>query len=337
MTAKVLIYEAKERLFNKFGDTISILDYSYMNTDATFVCNVCGYQWTTQANNLFSGGHGCPKCLYKNNGRKMALSYEYVYNRIKELGCELLSPTYNTNSDDLDILYPCGHTNSISFSNFERRKISCRKCFLEKYYKFRYSEDDIIELLESNNLTFIKFEGEYEHGSSKVIYGCPLGHTTTRDVKYVVKFPTCKKCSYRAGSRKHNWLGGVSKIAAFARTRLSDWSRESFLQYNGTCFVTGKTINIEIHHLYGFNMILQEALANCNLSRRDARMDYSDEELGIISDEIEFLHKQYPLGLCLTKSIHKLFHSYYGKGYNTPEQFSDFCERIDSGDIQLPT
>jgi hypothetical protein len=342
MTARVLINEAKERLFDKFGDTISILDYSYMNADATFICNICGYQWTTQANNLFSGGHGCQKCLYKANGRKLALPYEYVYSRILELGCELLSPTYNTNSDDLDIRYPCGHINSISYANFTKRKISCRKCFLEKYYKFRYSEDDIIELLESNNLTFIEFDGEYKHGSSKVIYKCPLGHITTRDVKYVIKFPTCKKCSYSKASQgmgvfSRSWKGGVAKISGFARTRLDAWARESFAFHNGTCFVSGETKQIEIHHLYGFNMILQEALANCGLSERKSRGDYTNKETDMIADEIELLHKKYPLGLCLTKSIHKLFHYYYGRGNNTPEQFYEFCSCIDSGDIQLPT
>jgi hypothetical protein len=139
------------------------------------------------------------------------------------------------------------------------------------------------------------------------------------------------------GVFSRSWKGGVAKISGFARTRLDAWARESFAFHNGTCFVSGETKQIEIHHLYGFNMILQEALANCGLSERKSRGDYTNKETDMIADEIELLHKKYPLGLCLTKSIHKLFHYYYGRGNNTPEQFYEFCSCIDSGDIQLPT
>jgi hypothetical protein len=334
MTGKVILEEAIEKLYEKHGDKISMFNYSKMGKRADFVCNICGYNWTTFASDVINGGRGCKKCGYKSTGKKLTLSYSEVYDRIKNRGCILISEIYVNNSEDLDIKYPCGHINSLSLNCFSRNKVSCRKCFLETYYKFRYSEDDIVEILKLNNLKFLKFEEEYKDGSSKIIYECPFGHITIRDVKYVIKFPTCKKCSYRK-KETHGWVGAKT-LAQLGRSRIEKWNKESLEFYNYVCAISGKDYDLDVHHLYGFNMIFDESVYNCNFSIGKEMKEYSEQEIDFLMEEIERLHKNREIGICLHRPIHVLFHNFYGRGNNTPDQFYEFVERIKSGEIKIP-
>ena len=43
------------------------------------------------------------------------------------------------------------------------------------------------------------------------------------------------------------------------------------------------------------------------------------------------IQSTYPLGICLTKEIYYLFHSIYGYGNNTEEQWNEFVENFKSG------
>jgi len=335
MTEKVGYERAIEKLFKKHGDKIFMFNYNKMGDYADFTCNVCGYEWTVIASEVINGGRGCKKCGYISTGWKLMLPYSEVYNRIKNRGCSLISENYVNNTEDLDIEYPCGHINSLSLACFLRNKVSCRKCFLETYYKFRYSEDDIVEILELNNLTFLEFENGYKDGSSKVTYSCSFGHVTKRDVKYVVKFPTCKKCSYR-NKETHGWVG-AKNLAQLGRSRIEKWNKESLNFYNYECVISGETHDLDVHHLYGFSLIFDEAVSNCNFSLGKEMKEYTEQEIDFLMEEIERLHENREIGICLYRPIHVLFHNLYGRGNNTPEQFYEFCSRIDSGDIQLPT
>jgi hypothetical protein len=53
---------------------------------------------------------------------------------------------------------------------------------------------------------------------------------------------------------------------------------------------------------------------------------YTDIELKLIEDKCLELHSYYGLGVCLCGEEHKLFHSIYGYGKNTIEQYVEFKE-----------
>lgn len=59
--------------------------------------------------------------------------------------------------------------------------------------------------------------------------------------------------------------------------------------------------------------------------------DYTDRELRDILDLFRIKQSEYPLGVCLTKEIHMLFHNKYGYGNNTEIQWNEFVTDFKNG------
>lgn len=114
------------------------------------------------------------------------------------------------------------------------------------------------------------------------------------------------------------------------RGRISEWKKSSMKKCNYRCIVTGSK-SFEIHHLYPVNRILDDVFTkNKNLEYKNFDEYTTDELDNIISLFIDE-HNKYPLGVCVRKDIHELYHSLYGKCNNTPEQWYMFIEDLKSG------
>src|SRR5690606_28991677 len=119
--------------------------------------------------------------------------------------------------------------------------------------------------------------------------------------------------------------GGVSSIQSYFRDKLIDWKKESMKSCDYKCVVTNDVFD-DIHHLYSFHSILENTLKILEINIRDSISEYNSKELKIIEDKLIEEHSKYPLGVCLRKDIHQLFHNLYGNTNNTPEQFYEFKE-----------
>ena len=137
----------------------------------------------------------------------------------------------------------------------------------------------------------------------------------------------CSDCfsENQSGSLANNWKGGISELVIFLRNKLTNWKKESIKNSNYKCVITGNKFD-DIHHLYPFNKIVEEIFLLSNLDKKVKVSDYLDDELEILVNLSEQLHFQYPLGVCLTRDMHNLFHETYGKLNNTPEQFYEFLK-----------
>ncbi|MBT2736195.1 AP2 domain-containing protein [Bacillus sp. ISL-7] len=139
----------------------------------------------------------------------------------------------------------------------------------------------------------------------------------------------CKWCSKeeqvlgQKGEKSHFYKGGKTPIQTYLRQRLNVWKIESLKSYDYKCIITGETKDLEVHHLYSLNLIVDEIIKELNLKLHKKISDYSEDEL----TKIEYLfiekHKQYPLGIPLKKSLHKEFHTIYGDNA-TIEDFKSF-------------
>ena len=112
-------------------------------------------------------------------------------------------------------------------------------------------------------------------------------------------------------------------LAKYLRGQNQKWKIDSMKNCNYKCVLTDSK-NFEIHHLYGVSNIIEKIFKQNEMLYKESFSDYSDEELSFILQKFLEIQNEYPLGECVDKKIHILFHSLYGQYYNTPEQWYRF-------------
>lgn len=128
------------------------------------------------------------------------------------------------------------------------------------------------------------------------------------------------------GKENPNWRGGITALYFELRSEIKEWQQQSMEYCNYKCVLSGKDFD-NIHHLYPFRKIVNEIFEILNLDQRQKVLDYSEIEFNNIKDKLCELHKKYGLGVCISKSLHKLFHDTYGYINNNKEQFIEFSNK----------
>lgn len=125
----------------------------------------------------------------------------------------------------------------------------------------------------------------------------------------------------------HRIDGGASNyddVSLYVRRHNQDWKVASMRQCDFKCIVSGERFSA-IHHLQSQNTILQDTLTSLGLNKYTFNINQLTPD-----EKQEFLNAfyaeqaKYPLGVCLRQDIHQRFHTMYGFGDNTPEQFLEF-------------
>ena len=114
-----------------------------------------------------------------------------------------------------------------------------------------------------------------------------------------------------------------TKISAFLRSNNKKWIRKSLANSNGKCVISNMTSKT-VHHLHGFNLIVDETLKRLGYSETIEFNKLISQELDSLLHAFRSVQDKYPLGVCLLEDIHKVFHNKYGYGNNTIEQFEEF-------------
>ena len=123
---------------------------------------------------------------------------------------------------------------------------------------------------------------------------------------------------------------GYNDLSEYVRRNNLEWKTESMKNCEYKCVLTGERFD-DIHHIYGLNLILNETMYNLNIEVKENMDDYTSEELRKILDTFRNIQSTYPLGVCLSKPVHSLFHSIYGYGDNTQEQWNEFVKDFKKG------
>lgn len=96
---------------------------------------------------------------------------------------------------------------------------------------------------------------------------------------------------------------------------------------NYTCCLTGSKTDLIVHHLISFNTIVNESIQETKIPLLRKLSDYDDNKDFLLLKEAVLDKHTTSIGITLTREVHNLFHSLYGKGNNTLEQFEEFYRR----------
>lgn len=131
---------------------------------------------------------------------------------------------------------------------------------------------------------------------------------------------------YRSDPNEVNY----ESLQKFLRGQLQQWKNKSMEQCDYQCVLTGSK-EFEIHHKYSFSPIVNEFLNKYPEYADKSIDDYSQEDLFLITERFQEIHDKYPLGVCVDKKLHLLFHTIYGKTLNTPKQWDAFYDNYKNG------
>lgn len=115
----------------------------------------------------------------------------------------------------------------------------------------------------------------------------------------------------------------------FLRGNSGNWKSDSMKNCNYQCILTGSK-DFAVHHIYSFSSIVNEVLEENNFELKDSFSDYTEDELIFILNRFIEKQNQYPLGVCVRKDLHDLFHREYGTVV-TPDMWYDFVENYKKG------
>lgn len=166
--------------------------------------------------------------------------------------------------------------------------------------------------------------------TSKLTNGsvCSCGCLVTENAKKQLKVLN----EYQRGELHPSWQG-KAEIKEWLAKSVQLWKQDILKYYDYTCDITGQRGGkLNVHHLKGLNIIIDEAHVKNNIVFKDLVIDYTQEELDIILD---YVKKQHTLeeGIVLCEEVHRLFHKNYGYGDNTKEQYLEFKQRYLNGEF----
>jgi len=325
---KLTLEQIVERL-KTLNPTVTILstEYGGCETKLKCFCNIHQTVWYTKYSNL-AKGCGCPKCLSEKIGNALRKDFDILKEQVKEVSPNILitSKEYVNSHTKLDCFCTIHDVSwQVSASDLLASH-GCPKCASIKIANGRrLNYEDVKDRLSviSPNLTLIS--DEYVSAKDKLKLHCVCGNDFESTWSGLSQGTNCPICSLRLMSGHHSnlWKGGISILSQYIRGGLSSWKNDTEKKYNKKCAITGEPFN-EIHHIIGFNKILEETMQISELPLHPEIGYYTREELIHLRKINLDLHYKYGLGVCLTEDIHKEFHKIYGYGDNTPEQFEEF-------------
>lgn len=205
---------------------------------------------------------------------------------------------------------------------------------MRKYYPIM-PVDDVLKYFPNRTRTSI-----ITHAIHLNLQSYDYNPWTEKEDKYILShwetesdMIMCKNLgrTYKATQARRLFLGllhfnkdgsGYEGLSKFLRGHIQTWKSESMKKCNYQCILTGSK-DFEIHHMYGFANILNETIEEYNIELKDYH-EYTQEELNDILEKFLNIHDRYPLGVCVRKDIHTLYHSIYSKCVNNEEQWNQF-------------
>lgn len=314
------------------------------DTRITKVCDICGDHIINQKYSLVirelecgNGRNYCCACGKRKSGDKKKISFDFIKSEFEKHGYIIKDEEYINAKEKIKYLCSAHEEKGVQYltwDEFSNKKRRCLYCSGTNRPTF----EEIVFEFEKRN--YILSEDQYNTAKTKMKYIC-IKHKEQGFQKISWdKFKMGRGCRFcgeekTSGENHWNWKGGITKLNDYLRNKIDLWKNKS-LYYSGyKCVITGKSVELVVHHIVSFNTIVSEVLKNLNLPIYETIESYTSDELNKIEIECVKIHQKYGLGVCLHKEVHNLFHRLYGKGDNTEAQFEEFKKRYKCGEFNF--
>lgn len=337
MKEKMSQFEFEEFIHEKTqGEIIPLEDFMGLDIKMKFkhVSDNCQGEFISLPRAYYNKGNLCPVCKGKRLSVCYRKSYEFIFQQFQESDLHLLTETYENAHQILEIECMKGHKTQFTYNKFQQGQ-RCPICTRDKQLqdKKEKAKESLLNILKEYEMKFIKWVNcdDYEDGDSRFIFECSEGHSVERTCHNHKSYKTCPVCTTKAwgesvkGENRPHWKGGQTAIISFLRCSVAQWKQDSMEACGFKCVITHGNFR-DIHHLYGFNLIMSETFEITGIPMKFSMSDYTEEELSSLSKICLELHYKYGLGVCLARKPHKQYHIQYGYGNNTPEQFEEFTK-----------
>lgn len=225
--------------------------------------------------------------------------YEDVLKMFKDSGCHLLSTEYKNVHSLLEYRCSCGNTAKISLAAFKRGQ-RCKKCGTEKMAKAqRHSLEYVKSKFEEKGCTLLSTT--YKNAQQKLDYICHCGHKASMSFGNFNAGYDCSNCKrlMSLGENNHNY-----------NPNLTDEERQELGRYEEGY----KAFRRKVYKRDGFKCVI------CHRGKSGTLVAHHLESYA----QNKALRTDVDNAVTLCETCHKDFHSNYGYGNNTKEQFEEF-------------
>lgn len=328
----------KLKNYQKDFDQIELGKFEYLgrneenNNKLVIKCNKCQQIFSLSWQMLRKNGFKCPNCEITHKTQKK--TFEQYWEEFKAAG---LDEKYEINPEEYSssngmIHAKCKICGKIRYSR--ARSIitdpKCKECLnKEKSYSESFVREALLKKYQGK-IELLEFKGYSEVGTIK----CNIcGKVQQKIIGPLLKKKNetgCRYCrlTHQIGELHPSWTGGTQDISDYFRSAVyRTWRRDSLNFYGDECIITGLNDNIIIHHLNkSFLEIEEQVFEEFGYSKMTIVKDIDKEDLPKMRQRIQQLHYQNGYGVPLTDSLHKEFHSKYGRINNTPDQLIEFAK-----------
>ena len=306
-----------------------------------FECK-CGQIFNRTFTNFQKGSMLCSNCIQQQVAAKNKKDIDEIIKSIEATGCHYISGNYENVYSKLMIQCRCGNIYERSWERFNKGVIDCFDCINKRISESskKYTPEEAKDVFASYGYNMI---GQYDSAQTKTLCLCKRGHVCYVSLSQLPFHETCCYECYKidnSGENHSHYKGGVTKFSGCLRTRLSHWTDTIKNLYNNTCPITGENDELAVHHLTALSIIFKNILNEHHLSIKQTdsiNIFNSNDEYNKVLDDIIAAHNN-DTGILISEKIHLLFHSEYGFGDNTPEQFDEFLYKhynLRLSDIQV--
>jgi hypothetical protein len=319
------------------------------------ICDYCGKEilvpyniYRTRTEKSITKKDACKQCLYKKKSEGI------VFDKLSDAkllfekkNCTLLNEQEFVKSNDI-LYYICNNhpdkVQHVRYHNIKRGQGMCQLCGYKSLAdQKRTPYEKVKQAFDKRNYKLLTQEEDFKDCDQRLEYICPKHADVIQKISYYhlsKRKQGCSLCAIenKCGENHHNWKGGISPLHNYLReTAILPWKKDTLAYYGYKCVLTNNQ-SFLVHHLCGFDKILNELIdyfkKNHNLNLRGIKVeDLSEEQLKMVSDKCLEMHYERGLGVVLDVDVHKLFHKQYKYGQNTPQQFEEFRQRYLAGEF----